>query len=145
MIECLLNGRLIRSPELKTGNSGKPYTNLLLSVSVGEAENIVISAIAFGDIAERLAKLGQGDAVSLAGSLKPTEWTDKTGATKHGLSMTVTQSLSVYDIQKRRKKPDDMGTSKPAGKQSQFVGRTQPSPANREKIDARPFDDEIPF
>jgi single-stranded DNA-binding protein len=122
MLECLLSGKLIRQPELKQGASGKAYCNLLLSVSVGEAENIVCSGIAFGEVAEKLSKLQQGDAVSLAGSLKPNEWPDKkTGETKHGLSITVNQALSVYDIQKRRKKPE----------QAQH--------------DHAPFNDKIPF
>lgn len=98
MIDCLLAGKLIRQPELKVGASGKKYTNLLISVSVGESENIVCTAIAFEDIAEKLSKLGKGDTVSLVGSLKPTEYLDKsTQETKHGLSLTANQSLSVYD------------------------------------------------
>jgi hypothetical protein len=36
--------------------------------------------------------------------LKPTEWADKaTGETKRGLSITVANVLSVYDIKKKRK------------------------------------------
>jgi len=44
-------------------------------------------------------------------ALKPNEWADKaTNIVKHGLSVTVSNSLSVYDIQKRRKpKPDVSG------------------------------------
>ena len=42
-------------------------------------------------------------------ALKPTEWPDKvTNIVKHGLSVTVSNSLSPYDIQKRCKlKPDN--------------------------------------
>jgi single-stranded DNA-binding protein len=112
MIDALISGKLIRQPELKIGQSGKTYTNLMISVSVGDSENIVVTAMAFGEVAERLSKLGKGDAVSLAGSLKPTEYIDKkTSETKHGLSITVNQSLSIYDIQKRRKKPEQAANS----------------------------------
>jgi len=45
--------------------------------------------------------------------LKPSSWADKTsGETRHGLSITVNQSLSPYDITKRKPKPKpDAGSS----------------------------------
>jgi single-stranded DNA-binding protein len=107
MLDALVSGRLIKRPELKTSGKGTPYCNLLVSVSTGESENTAITGVAFNDIAERLSKLDKGDSVSLAGALKPSEWVDKTtGQTKHGLSITVNQSLSVYDIKKRRPKSE---------------------------------------
>ena len=128
MLDALISGKLIKDTELKTSQNGKPYTNFLLSVHVGEPENIVISGIAFGSHAERIAKLGKGDAVSVIGALKPTEWADKaTGETRHGLSVTVADVLSVYDIKKRRKPTEET----PA-----FHGTYQPPP---------PYDDELPI
>ena len=104
MLETLCSGKLIKQPELKTGQSGKPYCQFLLGVHVGDPENIVISGIAFGGHAERISKLDKGDAVSVVGALKPTEWQDKaTGETRRGLSVTVADVLSVYDISKKRK------------------------------------------
>jgi single-stranded DNA-binding protein len=103
MIDALIAGKLIKQPLLKTGQSGKSYCQFLMSVQVGEPQPIVVSAIAFEAVADRIAKLGQGDAVSVIGSLKPSEWQDKTtGETKHGLSITVNNALSLYDIKKRR-------------------------------------------
>jgi single-stranded DNA-binding protein len=103
MIDALVTGKLIRDPALKTGPSGKPYCNFLLSVPTGDGEPVIVSGIAFAEVAERIGKLGKGDAVSVAGSLKPTEWTDKTtGETKHGLNITVSAALSAYDVKKRR-------------------------------------------
>jgi single-stranded DNA-binding protein len=102
MIDALVSGKLIRPPTLKTGQSGKPYCQFLLSASIGEPQPIVITGIAFGDVAERIAKLDKGDSLAVIGSLKPTEWTDKTGLPKHGLNITVSNALSPYDIKKRR-------------------------------------------
>jgi single-stranded DNA-binding protein len=103
MIDALITGKLIRDPTLKTGASGKPYCNFLLSVPAGDSEPVIVSGIAFGDVAERIAKLKKGDALSIAGSLKPSEWADKsTGELKHGLNVTVSAALSVYDVKKRR-------------------------------------------
>jgi single-stranded DNA-binding protein len=78
MIDSLITGKLIRDPALKTGASGKPYCNFLLSVPTGDAEPVIVSGIAFADVAERIGRLNKGDALSVAGSLKPSEWSDKT-------------------------------------------------------------------
>jgi single-strand DNA-binding protein len=125
MIDALISGKLIKSPELRTGQSGKYYTQFLLSVPTGEDQPIIISGMAFQDVAEKISKLGKGDALSVAGSLKPSEWTDKaTGALKHGLSITASSSLSAYDIKKRKPVTD--------------------SPAKSESH-ARSFDDPLTF
>jgi hypothetical protein len=54
----------------KTGHEDP--SQFLLSVSTGEEQPIFVSAIAFGDIAERIAKLGKGDSLAVIGNLKPT-------------------------------------------------------------------------
>lgn len=122
MIDALISGRLIKTPELKTGQSGKHYTQFLISVAVGEEKPIVVSGIAFQEVAEKIAKLQKGDALSVSGALKPSEWVDKaSNETKHGLSVTVSNCLSVYDIQKKRKiKPDNPADQLNSGNSSPF-------------------------
>lgn len=103
MIDALISGKLIKDTALKTGQSGKPYLQFLLSVSIGEPQPVVVSGIAFGEVAERIAKLGKGDALAVIGGLKPSEWQDKaTGETKQGLNVTVSDCLTAYQIKKRR-------------------------------------------
>lgn len=103
MIDALVSGKLIKNPSTKTGPSGKPYTQFLLSVSVGDDQPVIVSGIAFAETAERISKLQKGDSLAVIGSLKPSEWTDRTtGETKHGLNITVNSALSPYDIKKRR-------------------------------------------
>ena len=95
MIDALVSGKLVKEPELKTGPSGKHFCNFLLSVSINnEPQPIVVSAIAFEAVVERIAKLGKGDSVSVVGSLKPSEWLDKSGEVKHGLNITVNNALN---------------------------------------------------
>lgn len=143
MLDALISGKLIKQPELKTSQNGKPYTNFLLSVSIGEAENVVISGIAFGDKAERICKLGKGDAVSVIGAHQPTEWQDKaTNVFKHGLSVTVSDVLSVYDIKKRCKVEAPDGTTHTNQTPAQGTYQT---PAIHGKPNARPYDDELTF
>ncbi len=125
MIDALISGKLIKAPELKTGQSGKYYIQFLLSVPTGDDKPVIVSGMAFTETAEKIAKLGKGDALSVVGSLKPSEWADKaTGALKHGLSVTVSSALSAYDIKKCRPVTD--------------------SPAKPE-TNTRPFDDPLTF
>jgi single-stranded DNA-binding protein len=134
MIDALITGKLIRDPALKTGASGKPYCNFLLSVPTGDGEPVIVSGIAFADVAERIGRLKKGDAVSVAGALKPSEWTDKTtGELKHGLNVTVSAALSAYDVKKRRGKSEN--------------GQSNPAPAHRGVYDTRTpyYDDPIDF
>ena len=126
MIDALISGKLIKTPELRTGKTGSHYTQFLLSVAVGEEQPGIVSGIAFAETAERIAKLQKGDPLAVIGSLKLTEWTDKTsGETKHGLNVTANNSLSPYDI-KKRKPVTDAGASNAANTN-------------------RPFDDPIDF
>ena len=85
MIDALIAGKLIKDPSLRNGPSGKPYTQFLLSVHTNEEQPIIVSGIAFGEVAERVALLKKGDPLAVIGSLKPFEWLDKTTCeTKHG-------------------------------------------------------------
>lgn len=125
MIDALISGKLIRDPVIKTGPSGKPYANFLLSVAVGDEQPVIVSGIAFGNVSERISLLKKGDPIAVIGSLKTSEWQDKsTNETKHGLNITVNNALSLYDIVKRRAKPDN---------------------AVSKSDNARPFNDDINF
>ena len=134
MIDALISGKLIKSPELKTGQSGKYYCQFLLSVAIGEDKPVIVSGMAFTETAEKIARLQKGDALSVVGSLKPSEWTDKaTGTLKHGLSITANASLSAYDIKKRRPKAETQA--------DQYTNNG----ANGSRYDSMPFNDSIPF
>ena len=111
MIDALISGTLIRDPTTRTGASGKPFCNFLLSAPLGgEEPAAMVSGIAFADAAEKIGRLKKGDALSVVGSLKPSTWADKaTGETRHGLNITVQACLSAYDVKKRR-----VGAEEPA-------------------------------
>jgi single-strand DNA-binding protein len=121
MIDALISGKLIKTPELRTGKTGNHYTQFLLSVSVGDEQPVIVSGIAFTETAERIAKLQKGDPLAVVGSLKPTEWIDKgTGETKHGLNITANNSLSPYDIKKRKAAPDNSEARTPGNGNKPF-------------------------
>ena len=114
MIDALISGKLIRDPALKTGPSGKPFCNFLLSVHTGDEGPVVVSGIAFADMAEKIANLKKGDAGAVVGPMKPTTWTDKaSGEERHGLNITVQAALSPYDVKKRRGNTEEGPPGKP--------------------------------
>ena len=74
MIDALITGKLIKDTELKTGQSGKPFCQFMLSVPLhNEPDNVIVSCMAFGEVAQRIAKMGKGDPLAAIGNLKPTE------------------------------------------------------------------------
>lgn len=101
MLDVLVSGRLVRDPQTRVGQSGKPFTTCLLRVDTGEEEQMLVSVIAFQEAAEKLARLKAGDAVAVAGSAKLSSW-EKDGETRHGLSVTASAVLSAYDVKRRR-------------------------------------------
>ena len=114
MIDALISGNLIRDPALKIGQSGEPFCNFLLSVHTGDESPVVVSGIAFADVAEKIAKLKKGDAIAVVGPMKPTTWTDKTsGEERHGLNITAQAALSSYDVKKRRGSTEEAMPGKP--------------------------------
>ena len=132
MLDALVSGKLIRDPQIKTSSNGNQYVQFLMSVSNhGEADTQIVSGIGFDQsVVDKVSLLKKGDSLSVVGSLKQTEWTDRvSNEVKHGLSIVANQSLSIYDIKKRKPKP---AADYPAG-----------SPANGDG--SHTFNDELDF
>lgn len=73
-LRCLVTGTLIRKPEAKTSNAGKPYCKGMLRIELaqraeGDPDSALLFLTAFGSEADELAGLAQGDSVSVAGKL----------------------------------------------------------------------------
>ena len=116
MIDSLISGRLVRDPQIKTSSNGNQYVQFLMSVSMGEADTQIVSGVGFDEsVINKINLLKKGDSLAIAGALKQTEWTDRaTNELKHGLSIVANNSLSVYDIQKRKPKPEPDQAGKPS-------------------------------
>ena len=102
MIEALVSGKLHGQATQKTARSGNPFTTAKVRVPAGD-EAIFCNVIAFDDSAQAaLLALGGGDAVALAGTLKPGVWVDRQGQARPSLDMTAAQVLTVYHLKRRR-------------------------------------------
>lgn len=103
MIEGLIGGKLHGTAQTKTAKTGKPFTTAKVKAHAGDGE-VFVNVVAFSDSAQAaLLALGDGDAVALAGALKPTAWIDREGNARPSLDMVAAQVLTVYHIGKRRK------------------------------------------
>jgi single-stranded DNA-binding protein len=104
MIDAIVAGKLFGSPEAKTAKTGRAFTTAKVRAATAESESIFVSVIAFSDTAQAaLQALGDGDAVSLAGTITPKAWTDRQGQTRAGLDMVAAQVMTAYSVSRKRK------------------------------------------
>jgi single-stranded DNA-binding protein len=102
-IEALILGKLQQRAEQRTGKSGRPFVTAKARAAVGEGESLFVNVIAFSESAgAALLALEVGDAVALAGTLKPGMWTDREGIARVSLDIVAAQVLTVYGLKKKR-------------------------------------------
>lgn len=116
MLSALASGQLVRDPKTGTSASGTRWANTTIRCPTGtdregNALTSFVTILAFNDDADRLARLGKGDAVSVQGNLKQTEYV-KDGETRHGLEILANSILTPYALKKKRGDSDRA----PAGK-----------------------------
>ena len=104
MIDAIVAGKLFGSPETKTAKTGRAFTTAKVRAATAESESIFINVIAFSDTAQAaLQALGDGDAVSLAGTITPKAWTDRNGNTRPALDMVAAQVMTAYTVSRKRR------------------------------------------
>ena len=109
MIDALVSGRIHGTPTQRTGQSGRPFVVAQVRAATGNGDSLFVSVIAFDEQPrESLLALGDGEAVSLSGTLSPKVWTAKNGETRPSLDMVAHAALSSYHVTRKRtasKKP----------------------------------------
>lgn len=73
-MRCLCTGVLVRAPERKTAANGNAYAKAMVRIDAhqrqeGDPDSLLIFAVAFGDAADSLLELKQGDSIAFAGKL----------------------------------------------------------------------------
>lgn len=127
--DALLQGKLLRPAEQRTGASGKPFVLAQMSVAVeGDESALLASLICFRDSARAaLLALGAGDSLAVAGRAKINTWPDKaTGEPKHGLNVVAEHVLTAYHVKHRRDAMQD-ARERPTGDARESDGTT-PAP-----------------
>ncbi len=104
MIDALIQGKLHRQPQERTGKSGKPFVTAKLTAAAGDGESLFVNVIAFdADACRALLALDAGDAVSVSGAVTPKAWTDREGNTRIAVDVVAHQVLTAYHVTRKRK------------------------------------------
>lgn len=102
MIDALIAGKLFGTPKLGQGKNG-PYTTAMVRVATVGGDSLMCSVIAFADSAQTaLQALGEGEAVSLAGTLTPKVYEARDGTHRPSLDMVAHAVLTAYQVKRRR-------------------------------------------
>lgn len=103
MIEALIGGKLHGTAQHKTGKTGRAFVTAKVRAHSGEGD-VFVNVVAFSESAgEALLALGDGEAVSVAGTVKPSAWIDRDGQARPSLDMVAAQVLTVYHVNRKRK------------------------------------------
>ena len=91
-IEALILGKLHARAEQRTSKTGRPFITAKVRAAAGETESVFINVVAFSETAgAALLALDAGDAVALAGTLKPGAWIDREGNARPSLDLVAAQ------------------------------------------------------
>lgn len=127
-IEALILGKLHQRAEQRTSKAGKPFVTAKARVAAGEGDSVFVNVIAFSESAcAALLALDSGDALALAGTLKPGAWTDREGNARPSLDMVAAQVLTVYGLKKKR---DATGQATERGTRPRTQGTGDDFPAD---------------
>ncbi|QBQ97903.1 single-stranded DNA-binding protein [Paraburkholderia pallida] len=103
MIDGLIAGKMYGAPGSKTGQSGKTFVTAKVRAAAGDGEALFVNVIAFDDAAKSaLLALGNGDSVTLAGTLTPRVWMNRDGDAKPALDMVAHAVLTAYHVTRKR-------------------------------------------
>lgn len=103
MIDGLIAGKVQGQPMRKTGKTGKAFVTAKVRAHAGDGD-VFVNVISFSDsTGAALLALGDGEAVALAGTLKPGAWLDKEGNARPSLDMVASAVLTAYHVAKKRK------------------------------------------
>ncbi|MFC0128667.1 single-stranded DNA-binding protein [Ralstonia solanacearum] len=103
MIDGLIGGKVYGTPGERTGQNGTRFVTAKVRAVAGDGESLFVNVIAFNvDARVALLALGDGDSVSLSGTLTPKVWTDKNGDAHPALDMVAHAILTAYHVKRKR-------------------------------------------
>lgn len=129
MIRALVTGTLHADPQARTSQNGNAFALCKVKADDKAGAWVWVSAIAFGDAAERLLQLKAGDSVSLSGRAEVGGWADKDGTPRGSLSLVADEVAAL------RAKP------KPRAEGQRRTSRSDRQPAPAGADGGTPFDD----
>jgi hypothetical protein len=141
VIDGLILGRLIGTPQARLSKNDHAYVTVKLRVPTRDRDSVLASAICFSSTAcKAILALDNGDAVAVSASITPTAWLGKDSQPKAGLDLLVHSVLSEYAITKKRAAVRDAAIESAPSAATGSVA-AGPSPAT---IDDQELDDALP-
>jgi single-stranded DNA-binding protein len=117
---ALATGTLIADPVARQGAKSR-YATATIRVVTDDGP-ILVSAVAFGRLADDLLDRRAGDAVAVAGRARLTAWTGRDGTEHHGLALVVEQIASAAAVRRA-----DADRRSEAAKRGQHRGADEPA------------------
>lgn len=103
MIDALLAGKLVGGAVERTTSSIKTFVTCKVRAADSDGEAQFVNVVAFNDgVKAALLALGDGESVSLSGSLTAGIYEARDGTKRVNLKLIASSVLSVYHVRKRR-------------------------------------------
>ncbi len=104
MIDALVRAKIYQpARERLAAATGRPFVTGKALASVGEGASVFVNLVAFDETAcAALMALDAGDAVALAGTLKPGAWLDREGNARPAVDMVVQAVVSPYAARRKQ-------------------------------------------
>jgi single-stranded DNA-binding protein len=133
---AIITGALFKAPEQKQSKAGKPFVSATVKCGAGE-QTQWWRVIAFSETAQaELLRLGDGDAVSVQGSMKAEIYQRDGSAPRVSLSITADNVLALRQPPKQAKTRAAIGKT---ARSAADPGQRQSSPSGRDFADTIPF------
>ncbi|WP_295885430.1 single-stranded DNA-binding protein [uncultured Thiohalocapsa sp.] len=132
MMQASIHGRLGKDPQPINTRTGKPMTAASVAVDVSQRDQestLWVRVIAFGKLADQLAKHAKGETLSASGRLELSKWTAEDGTARESWQLIADALVSARTVRPGSARSNRQGTTGP------------PKPSNS---DAAPFDDPVP-
>ena len=133
MMQASIHGRLGKDPKPIETKTGKPMTKASVAVDVSQRDSeatLWVRVVAFGRLADALAKHAKGETLSAAGRFELSRWTDAEGNERENWQLIADALVSARTV-------------RPGGKRgARGNGNASTAPANGGE--SAPFNDELP-
>jgi len=140
MIQASIHGRAARDGELRQSQAGKSWCRVSVAVEAGtdrqSGETLTqwVNVVAFGRVAEDLARVRKGETISAIGRVENNRWRTQDGQEREGLQLVADAVLTLR-------------SARPGGRKPRSTeGRSDYQASHRAQAPSEtPFDDEPAF
>jgi len=140
MIIANIHGRAAKDGELNQSQNGKSWCKVSVACLAGtdrkSGESLTqwVRVVAFGRVAEDLARVRKGEAISAIGRVELSRWTTQDGTEREDMQLIAEIVMTIR-------------SARPAGGKAKSGRQDDYSSSHRAQapVDEAPFNDDIPF